>query len=239
MEDIVIQMPFGISENNVLVHISEIEKGNEYSCKCLSCGTALIAVKGTVRAHHFRHYTTTDCSGESVIHKAAKQIITEKKQITLPDNNKIILFDSVQDEVKIESVIADLLATVGDRQLIIEIFYRHKVDAEKIDKLKKLNISAIEINLSDLNTGDVENMEAFWKYINTMTRIQWLHKSDNHNDRMIEAIKQFKALGIDADSYPKALETVNAYRAANAPHKAIRRKYVPGSRYSLPPRRVR
>jgi len=56
---------------------------------------------------------------------------------------------------------------------------------------------------------------------------------------MIEAIKKFKTLGLNADSYRKALEIVNDSSAAYIPLKAVRRKYEPGTRYRLPSKRVR
>src|SRR5690606_14260968 len=60
---------------------------------------------------------------------------------------------------------------------IIEIFYRHKVDDLKIEKIKEANISTIEIDLSDLTPDDVKDWEAFWSCINDPNRVQWLHNA--------------------------------------------------------------
>lgn len=186
MKDDQIQMPFGLNENNALVHISEVQKGYQCNCKCLSCGTALIATKGPERAHHFRHYSITDCNGESIIHKAAKHIILEKMQITLPNGNRINL-DSARDEVHLPEMTPDILAMVGNNQIIIEIYYTHRVDEDKQEKIQRANISAIEIKLSDLKTEDITNTDSFWLYINDPTRVTWLYQAPAETHKKFEA----------------------------------------------------
>lgn len=76
---------------------------------------------------------------------------------------------------------ADILATAGNKSLIIEIFYRHKVNDEKFVKIVKANTSAIEINLSDLTPEDVKDWETFWSFINDPQRVQWLYNSKAHH----------------------------------------------------------
>ncbi|MCC7037244.1 MAG: hypothetical protein IT560_08030, partial [Alphaproteobacteria bacterium] len=201
-----IKLPFGLNEQNILVHIAEVESGKKCACICPSCRAALIAAKGNLRQHHFRHDVDRECvTGlESAIHLAAKQLIKEKKQITLPQfvvrisgrdsrgvehtqqetvvtHGKVIAFDTVEDEKEIHDVKADILATAGNTPLIIEIFYRHKVDEYKAQKLAKANISAIEIDLSDLTPADVLNWETFWASINDPKRVRWLHNAKAHD----------------------------------------------------------
>lgn len=168
-------MAFAKSRNNNLVHITEVDRGDT-SCKCLECGSALIVVKGAERSHHFRHGADTNCTGESVIHKAAKQIILERKQITLPNNNTFCL-DSAADEVQLHGIVADILGFQGDRELVIEIFYRHKVGCDKIEKIKNANIRAIEIDLSDLTPDHLDNMDSFWSCINDPNRVTWINET--------------------------------------------------------------
>ena len=92
-------------------------------------------------------------------------------------DGKVICFDSVQEEVELHGMKADILAKKCNIPLIIEIFYRHKVDDQKRVKIAEANISAIEINLSDLTTEDLKDWETFWLYINDPQRIQWLHNA--------------------------------------------------------------
>ena len=129
---------------------------------------------------------------------AAKQILMERQQINLPEytittslmdshgkehpksktiRGMLISFDSVQEELTLGDMRADILAIKCNVKLIIEIFHRHKVDDQKIEKIKAANISAIEIDLSDLTPDDVKDWEAFWSYINDPNRIKWLHNA--------------------------------------------------------------
>ncbi|MHA3126753.1 competence protein CoiA family protein [Legionella pneumophila] len=216
MKSLKIKLPFGLNENNVIVHIANVESGKSCNCICPSCSTPLIAAKGTKNQHHFKHATTIECEGglESAIHMAAKQIIKERKQIKLPEYtiNKNILdskgkmhfeskilvergrsisFDSVQEEQELNEMRADILAITNNQKLIIEIFYRHKVDEQKIEKIKAANISTIEIDLSDLTPDDVRNWETFWLCINDPNRTQWLYNA-RASSESIELEKQLR-----------------------------------------------
>ncbi|HAU4045830.1 TPA: hypothetical protein U2K22_003081 [Legionella pneumophila] len=202
MKALKIKLPFGLNENNTIVHIANVDSGKSCNCICPSCRSPLIAAKGTKNQHHFKHATTIECEGglESAIHMAAKQIIKERKQIKLPkytinktmldskgkmhlefktivENEQSISFDSVEEEQKINEIRADILAIARKQKLIIEILYRHKVDDQKIEKIQAANISAIEIDLSDLTPDDVRDWEAFWLCINEPNRAQWLYNA--------------------------------------------------------------
>ncbi|WP_408072880.1 competence protein CoiA family protein [Legionella pneumophila] len=202
MKSLKIKLPFGLNENNIIVHITNVESGKSCNCICPSCRSLLIAAKGTKNQHHFKHATTIECEGglESAIHMAAKQIIIERRQIKLPqyninksffdskgiehseskaivENGTLISFDSVQEEQELSEMKVDILAIKRNEKLIIEIFYRHKVDDQKIEKIKAANISTIEINLSDLTPNDVKDWEAFWLCINDPNRVQWLYNA--------------------------------------------------------------
>jgi hypothetical protein len=52
-----------------------------------------------------------------------------------------------------------------------------KVDDEKLAKIADANISAIEIDLSDLSYDDVADWTAFWARINDPERARWLHNA--------------------------------------------------------------
>ncbi|KHE92892.1 MAG: hypothetical protein K8F52_17680 [Candidatus Scalindua rubra] len=207
-----IKLPFGLDKNNTLVHISDVENGKNCGCVCPSCQSPLIAAKGNIKQHHFRHDDGRDaCEGglESTVHLAAKQIISERQKITLPEYvvfssskdsrgkryskcfipSKTIDFDSVEEEKDLHGIRADILAKIGNRPLVIEIFYRHKVDAQKLDKIEKADISAIEIDLSGLAPKDVEDWEHFWSYLNNPQHIQWLNNA-RVNDNISKQIEK-------------------------------------------------
>jgi hypothetical protein len=201
MNAVNIKLPFGLDENNNFVHISNAERGKKCGCVCPSCKSPLIAAKGRIQ-HHFRHANDNEsesCS-ESAIHLAAKDIILKKKQITLPNcvsiiseydskgkehkeeeivvqTGTVIYFDSVVAEKELYGMEADILAAKEGKELVIEIFYRHKVDEHKKEKIINANISAIEIDLSKLMYEDIKTPESFWAYISNPEHIQWLYNA--------------------------------------------------------------
>lgn len=195
-----IKLPFALDKNNTIVHIDHVERGKHCCCICPSCKLPLMAVKGNQKQHHFRHANHNECEYglESSIHIIAKQIIVEKQEITLPEyrvevsakdsmgkdyveveikDAKNVEFDHIKEEVEIYGMRADILAEKSNKQLVIEIFYSHKVGDEKLAKIKNANISAIEIDLSGLVQEDLKDRESFWLTINDQKNIKWLHNS--------------------------------------------------------------
>ncbi len=232
-----VKQPFGLNENNRIVHIADVESGKKCNCVCPDCGSSLVARKGNDRQHHFKHAVVSACEGEGAIHRAGKQIIAERKQITLSEhsisvskkdskgreytvekpvveNGTNIRFDSVQEEVELHGMRADILAKKGNSQLIIEVFYRHKVDDQKCEKIVEANISAIEINLSDWKQKDIKDWETFWLYINDPQRVRWLHNAKAHHadrqelekrvaDKVQEQEEKYKQQEIEAQERAK------------------------------------
>ena len=199
-------MAFGLNESNVAVHITDVNRGKKCNCICPSCRSPLVAAKGLKKKHHFKHAVVNECESglESGIHLAAKKLILERGQVTLPryileasaedskakkyfkeknivEDGTVIQFDSVQEEVELYGMRADLLAKKDGKPLIIEIFYRHKVEGQKLSKIVKANISAVEINLSQLTQEDLVDWEAFWSYINDPQHVQWLYNVKTHS----------------------------------------------------------
>jgi hypothetical protein len=65
-----------------------------------------------------------------------------------------ICFDRTAAEVTIDNIRPDIVGYRGERQLLVEMYFRHRVDPDKRDKLKKLGFAALEIDLSDLDPLD-------------------------------------------------------------------------------------
>lgn len=215
-----IKLPFGLDENNNLVHISDVKNGKACNCVCQSCKSPLIAAHGKINQHHFRHVVDSECASnpESAIHMAAKKMIVDKRMVSLPEyasnayatdsrgikhtesetivkNGTIVLFDSVEDEKSLNGMRVDLLAKKDETSLIIEIYYRHQIDDQKIEKIKNENTSAIEIDLNHLTLGNVKDLEAFWLYLNDTKHSKWLHNAKD-NDDVQQRLKNRLALKI-------------------------------------------
>ena len=69
------------------VGIEDVPSGLACNCVCAGCLRPLIARKGSIRAHHFAHRPGTDCetAGETTLHRAAKQLLAEKRRLWLPE----------------------------------------------------------------------------------------------------------------------------------------------------------
>ncbi len=149
-------------------------------CVCPGCGSRLVAHHGTKKVKHFVHYSTGGCDRgfESAIHRAAKQILLEHKEILVPAiqagtvlydkganveireiqciPERFVQLDEVEVEMSVGSVIPDLIVTALGKELYVEIAYTHFVDEEKRRKLKELGIPTFEVDLSGLS--DVPSM---------------------------------------------------------------------------------
>lgn len=192
--------PFGLKDEQI-VHIDDVERGRKCGCICPDCRSALDAIKGDIRQHHFRHAIGHECVNgmESAIHLAAKRVIMEEKKIRVPEKildvsfrdsrgklhiqkkdlvpkSVLVNLDDVQEEVALHGIRADILAIKANKKCLVEVFYRHKVDEVKLAKIKAANISAIEIDLSDLSQDDLSSMDAFQSFVfERCKKIKWLH----------------------------------------------------------------
>lgn len=161
------KLQYGLKEGK-LVHISDVEKGLKSGCVCPGCNHPLIARKGKKIMHHFAHYNGAECAEglETALHLAAKSLLEKHRKIFLPkvdlDLNyfkenwtisaeNYIKFDEVRLEYRIDSIIPDVIVYVKGRPLLIEITVTHNTEASKLDKIKKLGFSCLEIDLSKIN----------------------------------------------------------------------------------------
>lgn len=84
-ENNAVQYSFALDENKIITHITKAK--DSFSFYCCGCGQEVIAVKGEINAHHFRHKNVT-CSYESYLHQTAKKafydVFNRHKQKTTP-----------------------------------------------------------------------------------------------------------------------------------------------------------
>lgn len=162
-------MTFALDLSGRIKHIDEVENGAACACTCPHCHTNLVAKNGGAeRAHHFAHgesfFDDGGCA-ETALHKAAKQIIADAMQISLPVatteqlSAPIVALHNVQIEHRLENpftgdwIVVDCYAQVEQQMILFEIAVHHLVDSAKAQKIKDLNLQAIEIDLSDW--GDI------------------------------------------------------------------------------------
>lgn len=149
-----------------IVNIDDVDSGLKCGCACPACGEALVAKKGSRMIHHFAHHAGHNCEYgyESSLHLAAKEILSKAKRITLPPvyvvfpdsykkdelvcEAKEIAIEKVELEKRFGDVIPDVVVYAGGKQFFVEVYVTHRIDDEKLNKLRNADISTIEIDLS-------------------------------------------------------------------------------------------
>ena len=188
-----IKIPYG-TKNGMLVHISEVESGLQEDVKCVSplCDSSLVACKGSVRKHYFRH--EKECSSphtalESLLHLLVKEVLEEDGMLRLPSKSQIAIFleDRVKlchlEDVEVEKrislekrkqyIVADVVGQMEGTPLIVEVFVTHRVDTAKKELIERLGIPSIEVDFSDF-TYDTSKEEVKQILLDA-SRARWIY----------------------------------------------------------------
>ena len=202
------QILYGIRDGE-LIHVDDADRGQACNCICYECGQPLIAKKGEILAHFFAHETSEEnCNPapESLVHRYAKEQVAKMNTLRLPgftvegryqtpDGHMHSLhwrylptYDIDVKHTEVEShqhvgIVPDvLISDVSSFFLAVEVFYRHAVDSDKLEKLKRLPFSTVEVDLSDLPvTASSADLNAAllqvsrWAWLNN--RYQSAHQS--------------------------------------------------------------
>ncbi|MCB0547101.1 MAG: hypothetical protein KDD19_05895 [Phaeodactylibacter sp.] len=152
------RIPFGL-RGHQLLSIEEAPRGLACDCLCPACGAQLVAKKGARHAHHFAHYRGSACPDalETGLHLKAKEVFERLRRVAVPAvclyrqttpvfEAQLLRFDRVRLEQHLGKVVPDIVLESGSKRLLIEIGVSHHSGKEKIRKLKKLGLSAIEID---------------------------------------------------------------------------------------------
>ena len=157
------ELPYGLKADGTLAHIADVPFGLACGCTCPGCGTALVARKGKVKAHHFAHHTDRACVGawESTLHILAKEVIAAAQEISLPTAiavhgnlfghvaaARLFAYDAAASEVRMGTIIPDIVLHGRGRQLLVEVHVTHPAEDAKLDELRLRGLPAIEIDLS-------------------------------------------------------------------------------------------
>lgn len=156
-----IKLPYGINTIREVVYIDNAKNGIECECICPACKSPLVAKNGgQKREHHFAHLNIVECEHgyQSALHYMAKDLFLEMEYLTFVKNEKLVKYkiDSVELERKVSDIIPDILVTCDGKQFIVEIYVTHSVDDEKKEKIKSLQMSAIEIDLSKFRNETID-----------------------------------------------------------------------------------
>jgi len=195
-----VQLSFGELPDGRIVHISSVARGLACGCICPGCRGALEAHLGDRKKHHFHHHSIGECrfAPETALHKFAKQVLLEHRLILVPavageykghiktkhpeQEHKL---DQVVLENRLDGIVPDVIARKRDRELLVEVVVTHWCDEEKIARIERLGIPAIEIDLSEVPESATES-EIAEQIIRKAPR-KWLY-----NPRITEARNEVK-----------------------------------------------
>ncbi len=149
------------NKEKTLVHVSTVENGLDCQCICPNCKAPLVAKNNTrnIRELHFAHFKGHDCKGayESTMHLLAKEVLKETKTLWVPEFRKDKYSQTRKfDDVIVEPILTigdttirpDALCRIGEKQLLVEFYFTHKVDPDKMQILWDNDIACLEIDIS-------------------------------------------------------------------------------------------
>lgn len=170
------QTAFGLKEGRMCAP-ADVQSGLACGCTCIGCGAILIAKKGVKKRWHFAHHNVEigESCAESAIHAAAKQVLLEQNWLRLPgmrvvvcgqatsgqtleessvlSEERVVRFERTCAEVWEDGIRPDVVGYRGERRLLVEMYFRHRVEGNKRRKIGKLKLPTIEVDLSDLDVS--------------------------------------------------------------------------------------
>lgn len=170
------QTAFGLKDGRMCAP-ADVQYGLACGCTCIGCGATLVAKKGAKKRWHFAHHNVEmgNSCAESAIHAAAKQVLLEHNWLRLPgmrvvvfgqatsgqaleessvlSEERVVRFERTCAEVWEDGIRPDVVGYRGERRLLVEMYFRHRVDENKRRKIGKLKLPTIEVDLSDLDVS--------------------------------------------------------------------------------------
>ena len=180
-------MNIAINESDQLVNIKQVEKGLACNCICFECSEPVVAKKGDKNEHHFAHSSNKESchiNPESILHKFAKQVIMEAKALVLPPlpntdevEAKTWQFTRLIEEQTVGSIRPDIVTSIDDETVFIEVAVTSFVDTDKLDFIKRLDIKTVEIDLRELlsRSIDIPSEEARLFILDQVDNKKWLY----------------------------------------------------------------
>lgn len=170
--DIEPPLTHAINEDGDIKYVLDVPNGSECKCHCQKCNELLIAKHGHKvknghgRIPHFAHKSGTVCKGAqmSIMHLKAQRIIDERKVVRAPQYNGInardlkFVYTNLEERKEWEGIKPDVYGLTADgKKWAIEIYYTNKINNNKEEKIKKLGVSCLEIDISKQSFDNLEN----------------------------------------------------------------------------------
>lgn len=151
------KIPFAYNKDNVIIDIKTAKKKTDYKCMC----GATVRVRGGDKIrNHFYHSTGRECSLESAIHLAYKDVFKRCKRIELPykiNGSKTLIFDRVELEKKVSDFVPDAIGYIENEMYLIEFAKTSYIGERKEKKIKKANLFCLEVYINT-SVNDLEQI---------------------------------------------------------------------------------
>lgn len=116
-------------------------------------------------------------------------------------------FDYVVLEKRIDEIIPDVILIKGTHRLLVEIAVTHFIDDEKLTKIKALNLSTIEVDLSGFKDEPISYEDLKRYLLHDTSLMRWIHNIRSEKAEII--IKERNQKILDA-AYDEMIEREKA-----------------------------
>jgi hypothetical protein len=182
-----LKVPFARCADGIARHVTSVSKQTIGPFTCLDCEMPLTLRQPSNRRAHFAHRPDAHCAGETALHRYAKELLAQRKFLTLPiltvqDEGLselvfkagIYNFEEVLPEFRIGSFQPDAIVFYKSVKLAVEFMVTHAVDAEKREKVQANDLSMVEIDLSEIRASQLPSEELDHVILHSAPRI-WIH----------------------------------------------------------------
>lgn len=226
-------IPFGVDPNGKIVFVQDVPRsmrGLKCECTCAICREPLVARLGKIRERHFAHKAgsvtiehNSRSARESVLHKAAKQMLEKKTQFLLPEiavpvyglaqeiedsrvrdsmpdrlvfaKQRRISIDCLQFEKRIANIIPDaIVGKCGNGAILIEFAVTHFADSRKIEAIKKLGMPVVEVDLRHIDMMSLSREALEFEILSNPNNRYWLTLDDTVREWAAREFRRIEAL---------------------------------------------
>lgn len=185
-----LKVPFARCNDGVTRHVDRIAGRSMAPFICVGCGERLILRESRRARNHFAHRPDSRCSGETALHRYAKELLATTKQFTF---SPLILrkhglqeivyeggryaLDAVSIEEDRTGFRPDAIVRVGICQFAIEFKVSNAVSDEKRQRVVEADLPMIEVDLNALRSGTIDADDYDEMILHGAPR-EWVHHPD-------------------------------------------------------------